>query len=99
MIWSPIALQAEHQPLKKRKDPPFENKILYTGPHCWPLCRYEDAYYLAVGKRYSSAWIWMTEQSALEIMQQKLLARLLTFPLATIAAISGKLRWFPGLPI
>jgi hypothetical protein len=73
--------------------------------YCCPLCRYEEARFLvttAVGKHYSLGLDleWMAEQSALEVMQfsndtQKVLARLLTFPLVTIAAISGKPRSQP----
>ncbi len=63
------------------------------------FCRYDDAKCLvttAVGKYYSLGLDleWMANQQASELLQfadgsQQLLARLLTFPLVTVAAING----------
>ena len=65
-----------------------------------PAHRYEDAKFLVttgIGKHYSLGLDleWMATNPVSEVKQfmndlQKVLARLLTFPLVTIAAINGK---------
>lgn len=69
--------------------------------------RYEDATCLVstgVGKWYSLGLDleWMGSQSVMELLQfsndiQKLLARLITFPLVTVAALNGEGQGQPRL--